>query len=60
MGQVIEYETPRADVRGAFLLEGIMADVSCWPTIRAGSPEYYEFEDYSDVQTQNGKDIVVF
>jgi hypothetical protein len=60
MGQEIEYEAPRAQVRGAFLLEGIMADVSCWPTIKAGTPKYYEFEDYEDVQTQNGLDITIF
>jgi hypothetical protein len=30
-------------------LEDLMADVSCWPTIKTGMPEYYEFEDYSDL-----------
>jgi hypothetical protein len=56
----IEYETPRASVRGVFLLEGLMADVSWWPAIKAGTPEYYEFENYSDVQTQDGRDVAIF
>jgi hypothetical protein len=57
MGQKIEYETPRAQVRGVFLCEGVMADVSCWPTIKPGTPRYYGFENYSDVQS--GQDVVI-
>jgi hypothetical protein len=34
-----------------------MADASCWPTIMAGSPEYLEFEDYSDLK---GSDVLLF
>jgi hypothetical protein len=60
MGQGIEYEAPQICVCGAFLCEGVMADVSCWPTIKAGSPEYYEFEDYNDVSAQTGGDVMVF
>jgi hypothetical protein len=61
MGQVIEYEAPQICVCGAFLCEGIMADVSCYPTIKNGTPKYYEFEDYGAyLETQNGQDIVIF
>jgi hypothetical protein len=61
MEQVIEYESPQICICGAFLCEGIMADVSCWPTIKAGTPKYYEFEDYgADLETQNGLDVAIF
>jgi hypothetical protein len=54
------YKTPRASVRGVFLCEGVMADVSCWPTIRNGTVEYYDFEDYSEVPAQSGNDVMLF
>jgi hypothetical protein len=54
---MIEYKTPLAEVRGVFLLEGLMADVSCWPKIKPGSPEYLEFEEYDDL---GGADILLF
>jgi hypothetical protein len=60
MKEKIEYKTPQICVCGVFLCEGIMADVSRWPTIKNGIAEYYEFENYSNVQTQNGNDIVIF
>jgi hypothetical protein len=34
-----------------------MADVSCWPTIKAGTPEYWEFEAYDDLDEQ---DVLLF
>jgi hypothetical protein len=40
-------------------LEGVMADVSCWPTIKAGTPEYWEFEDYDDTPASEGN-ILLF
>jgi hypothetical protein len=52
-----EYETPLAMVRGVFLLEGLMADASCWPIIKTGTPEYWEFEDYTDLGEQ---DVLLF
>jgi hypothetical protein len=48
MDKKMMYKTPRASVRGVFLCDGFMADVSRWPTIKGGTPEYYEFEDFSD------------
>jgi hypothetical protein len=38
-------------------LEGVMADVSCWPTIKTGNPEYLEFEAYDDL---SGQDVLLF
>jgi hypothetical protein len=53
------YKIPLAEVGGVFL-EGVMADVSCWPTIKAGTPEYWSFDDsYNNVVTQDGNDIVI-
>jgi hypothetical protein len=57
MDKKMTYKTPRASVRGVFLLEGLMADVSCWPTIKTGTPEYWEFEDYTDL---GEKDVLLF
>jgi hypothetical protein len=34
-------------------LEGLMADNSCYPTIKAGTPEYWEFENYTDLDDQD-------
>jgi hypothetical protein len=51
------YKTPRIYVRGVFLLEGLMADASCWPTIKTGTPEYWEFEDYTDLGEE---DVLLF
>jgi hypothetical protein len=51
----LKYIAPRVEsVR--LQLEGIMAEVSCYPTIKAGSPEYWEFEDYTDL---SGPDTVL-
>jgi hypothetical protein len=34
-------------------LEGLMADDSCYPTIKTGNPKYLEFEDYNDLGEQD-------
>jgi hypothetical protein len=52
----LEYLPLRAE-RVRLQLEGLMADNSCWPTIKAGTPEYLEFENYTDL---NGQDIMLF
>jgi hypothetical protein len=55
---MVEYEAPRADVCGAFFMEELA--VSYVPIIKNGTVEYYEFGDYGNVQTQDGKDVVIF
>jgi hypothetical protein len=59
MGQVIEYEAPRICVCGVFLCEGIMADVSFWPTIPVGGIKYTLHEEVSGYQ-DGDKDIMLF
>jgi hypothetical protein len=38
-------------------LEGLMAEDSCYPSIKVGSLEYEEFEDYTNL---NGEDLLLF
>jgi hypothetical protein len=57
MEEMIEYETPRASVRGVFLCENMA--VSHCPII--GTMEYLDYDDvYTDVPTQSGKDVLIF
>jgi hypothetical protein len=52
-----EYKTPRVQIRGVFLLEGLA--VSQCPTI-GGNVSYLDYDtSYNDLQNQSG-DIVVF
>jgi hypothetical protein len=50
------YELPRIAVRG-IVLERVMADHSCWPTIAPGAVEYTHYEDATG--NQDG-DILLF
>jgi hypothetical protein len=52
----LKYFAPRAELV-RLQLEGAIADVSCWPTIKSGNPEYLEFENYTDL---NGQDVLLF
>jgi hypothetical protein len=56
--KVSRYEAPWAQVRGVFLCENVA--VSYVPVIKNGIAEYYEFESFSDVQTQDASDVIVF
>jgi hypothetical protein len=53
-----EYKPPRANVCGGFFVEDWA--VSYVPVIKNGTAEYYEFESFSDVQTQNDALVVLF
>jgi hypothetical protein len=56
---VLEYTAPRIEAR-KIVLEGVMADHSCWPSIK-GDVNYVEYDNvYDDLETPAGKDIVVF
>jgi hypothetical protein len=50
------YKHPRIDVRG-IVLENVMADHSCWPTIAPGEVKYTLYEDAGG--NQDG-DILLF
>jgi hypothetical protein len=52
----VKYFPPQAE-KVRIQMEGLMADNSCWPTIKAGTPEYLEFENYTN---QSGQDVILF